>query len=530
MVYDRYGLRLRSSDLEDLTRFLEDRWRTGNNQSWAAYRNLLLDTGSCSQQAWQPLINTITNTESYFFRDRGQFALLQRQIFPELIASRRNSRKLRIWSAACAGGEEPYSLAIALQSLLPPGQPWQVEILATDINQAALSRAKTGRFRSWSFRAIDPHIWQKYFTPIADSWQISPDIQRLVTFQTFNLVGDSLSALEQGGFDLVVCRNVFIYFSAESIALATKTLSEALTAGGYLLTGHAELCHQNLQNFSTHIYPESVIYRRRSSEATTPHRDALPAIVPSVAAFSATTGHRPDRPLSPSLESPSYTPDPSLKSQTKPQVDSLGLTQNPRPQLASPSTLGSDVDRPSQIPTHSPEVASLFGSFADGTLPKGTAKNQESYRQNQLEQQLLQLLQQYPNSFAVLYGLACFYANGGASQEAINYCHRALRIEPESTEICCLLAQIWEEQNQLDRAKEFLRRAVYLDRQALRPRLELASFYERTGDLSAANRLYLSSLDLLQNLPPRCYVFGHANLTASELIHRLQKHLANIAS
>jgi len=137
-------------------------------------------------------------------------------------------------------------------------------------------------------------------------------------------------------------------------------------------------------------------------------------------------------------------------------------------------------------------------------------------------------LQKYPNSSAVLYGLACLHANMGASQEAIHYCQQALEIEPESTAICCLLAQIWEEQNQLDRAKQFLRRAVYLDRHALRPRLELASLYERTGDMTAASRLYRSSLDLLQNLAPHWHVFEQANLTASELIDRLQQHLANL--
>lgn len=536
LVYDRYGLRLRSSDLEDLTRFLEDRWRAGSNQSWAAYRNLLLDTGPYSQQAWQPLINTITNTESYFFRDRGQFALLQRQIFPELIANHQNNRKLRIWSAACAGGEEPYSLAIALQSLLPPEQSWQVEILATDINQEALSRAKSGRFRSWSFRAIDPLTWQKYFIPIADGWQIVPEIQQLVTFQAFNLVSDQLPTIEQGSFDLVVCRNVFIYFSAESIALAVKTFSQALTTGGYLLTGHAELCHQPLQNFSTQIHPESVIYRRHPSEKTTSPRDSSPTLPPWATAhpiaISTAIAHHHDRRSTTPIESPSCTSDldPSPNSQTKHQPNLPDLAQSPSPTSALPSVPIFSTARPTNTRPLFPTISPASGSSVTTNSWEKSLKNQEDYRQNRLKQKLTQLLQKYPKSVAVLYGLACLYANTGASQEAIDYCQKALEIEPESTEICCLLAQVWEEQNQLDRAKQFLRRAVYLDRHALRPRLELASLYERTGDLTAANRLYLSSLDLLRSLPPYWHVFDHAHLTAAELIDRLQQHLANVVS
>ena len=435
---------------------------------------------------------------------------------------------MRIWSAACAGGEEPYSLAIALQSLLPPDQSWQIEIWATDINQEALGRAKSGRFRSWSFRAIDPIIWQQYFTPVADGWQIMPEIQRLVTFQTFNLVSDQLPKAEQGIFDLVVCRNVFIYFSTESIALAMNTFSQALSPGSYLLTGHAELCHQPLQDFSTQIHPESVIYRRRSTEKTPTHRDQVPTIMPwEVAhpiAISTAIAHHYDRlPATPSDPSP-YTFDLDQSLNSKPTISN-----------SVPKSLPNSV--PISHPQNSSKTLTIFPksvprptSSSAPNLNDQTSKHQDDHLQNQLKQKLVQLLQTYPNSCAVLYGLACLYANMGASQEAIHYCQKALDIEPESTEICCLLAQIWEEQNQFDRAKQFLRRAVYLDRHALRPRLELASLYERTGDITAASRLYLSSLDLLQNLDPHSHIFEQANLTASALIDRLQQHLANLSN
>lgn len=546
IIYDRYGLRLRASDLEGLTQLLHHRWRSGSSQTWATYRQLLLDRSPCGQQAWQPLINVITNTESYFFRDRGQFSLLQRQILPELILSRQGSRRLCLWSAACAGGEEPYSLAIALQGMLPAHENWQVRIFATDINEEALDRARSGRFRSWSFRAIDPTTWQTYFRPLADGWQIDPAIQRLVTFQNFNLVNDELPLTDVGKFDLILCRNVFIYFATESITQTVDLFAKALAPGGYLLTGHAELCHQPLQSFATQIYPESVIYRRRSGQAAaTP----LPPINGLTQPYAAASNL--ENPLGNPLENTTglkngmetLHPAPLINADAQAiAIETAIANHQERPNYSRSDHLNDLTDsnhlnnsrssnpRPTDSFLHSLQPSSPKVPVVKPlSTPYATPKNQTEQLHNRIKQKLLQLLKLYPNSSATLYALACLHANWGASQEANQYCQQALEIEPESTEICCLLARIWEEQNQFDQAKQFLRRAVYLDRHALPPRLELASLYERIGDATAARRLYASALELLQDFAPHWPVFDHDHLTARELSDRLKEHLATIS-
>ncbi|MBE0595674.1 MAG: chemotaxis protein CheR, partial [Desulfuromonadales bacterium] len=136
----------------------------------------------------QALGRNLTVGETYFFREPQAFHLLQRQFLPELLASRRQEKSLRFWSAACASGEEAYSLAIAVRSQLPNLAQWKVTILATDINTAALRKAEQGEYGRWSFRAADPSFREEWFTPTETGmWRVRPEIRAMVTFAFHNL-------------------------------------------------------------------------------------------------------------------------------------------------------------------------------------------------------------------------------------------------------------------------------------------------------------------------------------------------------
>lgn len=200
--------------------------------------------------------------ETYFFRDHGQFDLLRLRLLPELIGRRRGARTLRLWSAGCASGEEAYSLAILVDMLLPERDGWNILILGSDIDQTALAKARHGHFRQWSFRMSPPALQQRYFQREGDEWTLDERICRMVTFSAVDLIGEPYPEGELRDMDLILCRNVFIYFGPDAVSAVAAKLAYALSEGGYLMTGHTELIGHRVQQLQSRLFTEGVVYQR----------------------------------------------------------------------------------------------------------------------------------------------------------------------------------------------------------------------------------------------------------------------------
>ena len=241
------------------------------------YYQLLNSSTPENQQEWKKLVSLLTNIESYFFRDKDQFNLLRNHIIPKLIQRKQNSKTLRICSAGCSSGEEPYSVAILLKELLPNPEEWNLRIVGIDINQEALHKAELGVYRPWSFRRVEGEIVQQHFQIINHQYHINPSIKQLVKFQNFNLVKDLFPCpnSELQDFDLILCRNVFIYFEPSAIAKVLQKFYNALQPLGYLITGHAELSGQNLSQFQTKVFPASVLYQKLADDLNERHNISL---------------------------------------------------------------------------------------------------------------------------------------------------------------------------------------------------------------------------------------------------------------
>ncbi|MDX2242731.1 MAG: CheR family methyltransferase [Leptolyngbyaceae cyanobacterium bins.302] len=278
LVANTLGIHIQPQHQPDFKKTLLTRIRTlGLSSLNAYYQHLMTRNQSISGRTeWQKLISLLTVTETYFFRDQGQFWLLKNQILPELIERKRqvlvnsnNGQKptLRIWSAGCSTGEEAYSLAMLLKDLIPDYREWDILILGTDINQPAIELAQQGIYSDWSFRTTDPEIRSRYFRAHKKDWKIDSSIQSMVTFQAGNLVQDPypdyISRIHE--LDLILCRNVFIYFDCNAIAQVLQKFYHSLIPGGFLLTGHAELHGQNTQPFQVKSFPQSVIYQKEIS-------------------------------------------------------------------------------------------------------------------------------------------------------------------------------------------------------------------------------------------------------------------------
>lgn len=227
--------------------------------------------------------------ETHFFRDRGQFDLLRLRLLPELIERRGAARTLRLWSAGCSSGEEAYSLAMLVDALLRRREEWDVLILASDIDEAALAKAARGRYGPWSFRTAPKELRQCYFRRRGDEWELDDRIRTMVSLRRLDLVRDSFPGGDLRDMDLILCRNVFIYFDAATVAAVAAKLADSLCEGGYLMTAHTELSGYHLPQLQSRLFAESVVHQRVVAVAARPvmptvsssPRPALPAAAPT---------------------------------------------------------------------------------------------------------------------------------------------------------------------------------------------------------------------------------------------------------
>jgi chemotaxis protein methyltransferase CheR len=226
----------------------------------------LLNNGLEGRAALDAFLVSLTVPETYFFRNGPQIAALEQAILPELIERRRATRSLRIWSAGCASGEEPYTIAILLRRLLPDLASWNIFILGTDINRSLLDRARRGVYSAWSLRETSPEFRSLYFSPSGEQFELARGIRDQVTFAYLNLAEDTYpSPLTQTQeLDLVLFRNVLIYFGPQMARHVTERLYDALVEGGWLIVGHAEPSSALFGQFTTHNFPGTVAYRKHS--------------------------------------------------------------------------------------------------------------------------------------------------------------------------------------------------------------------------------------------------------------------------
>ena len=184
------------------------------------------------------VVEAMTTNESFFFRDKLPFEQFRDTVLPALQAARGGSRRIRIWCAAASSGQEPYSLAISLKEMGKELRGWRVEILATDISNEVLEKAKAGIYTQFEVqRGLPALMLIKYFSQVGEMWQIAPEIRGMVKFMPLNLL-DDFSHL--GRFDLVFCRNVLIYFDQATKSAVLDRLANVTERDGYLVLGGAE--------------------------------------------------------------------------------------------------------------------------------------------------------------------------------------------------------------------------------------------------------------------------------------------------
>ncbi|MBE0575538.1 MAG: tetratricopeptide repeat protein [Desulfuromonadales bacterium] len=268
LLLEHSGLHFSQHNRRILERGLMRRIQALRMESLPAYFDYLTAT-PVNYDEMNKLLGLLTVGETSFFRYRSHRQALLNYVIPELVKENKSHRKLRIWSAGCSTGEEPYSLAIMLLENFPELVDWDIRILATDINKRALRQAREGLYGERSLRTMEDSLRQRYFNKVDDYFLLVADVKRMVRFDYLNLQTDNFPAGHNatGDIDLLFCRNVLIYFELETIRRIVEKFSQALRPQGYLFMGHAETMQNVSDQFQRHHQNNAFFYQRKERAA-----------------------------------------------------------------------------------------------------------------------------------------------------------------------------------------------------------------------------------------------------------------------
>ena len=196
---------------------------------------------SKNKELERAVYEAMTTNETYFFRDVKPFDLMKDIVLPKLFAARHSSKHLSIWCAACASGQEPYSLAMLMKDAIKAHPGWSVSITATDVSTEMIERSKSGIYSQFEVqRGLPIQLLVKYFTEKGENWQVNREIRDMVSFRQFNLLNQPNNLSPKTGFDVIFCRNVLIYFDTPTRTEILTRMSKVIAKDGALFLGGAE--------------------------------------------------------------------------------------------------------------------------------------------------------------------------------------------------------------------------------------------------------------------------------------------------
>lgn len=472
LIEERAGLYFSENRRLELEHGLRQAYAASTCADLDTYYRLLQRAGDGALEM-DRLVNALTVGETYFFRDAGQFDALQAHVLPQIIERRRAIQTLRVWSAGCASGEEPYSLAMLIRELLPDVDEWAITILGTDVNTEALDRARKGMYGEWAFREEQAKRRRaRFFRTAGSRCELVPEVRRMVTFARLNLAADDYPALATNTtmIDLILCRNVTIYFGEAATRAVTERLYGALAEGGWLVVGHSEASPLAYGQFKACNFPNAVLYQRCDQPAVRPAelRQLLPAV--DVVPWSAP----PPVPVAPP---PALVAPPRPAEEGDPLSRAEELLAFGRSEQARDLLRQVTADRPRYAPAHA------------------------------------------------LLGLA--YANLGRWPDAERACRQAIHLDRLALGAYYTLALVLQHQGRLDEAIDAMKKVVYIDRNYVLGHFGLADLYHSKAQLAQAQKALDNARRLLEARGSDEIIPGSGGITTGRLqetiVHQQQQ-------
>jgi chemotaxis protein methyltransferase CheR len=245
---------------ESRERFLSTRVREHMHERGYTRVSELLRAVRKTNVEYDSLLERMLTQETSFFRYPAVYEAFEKRVLPEIHVSKfwKNPRTLRVWSAGCSTGEEPYSIAITIADSLSFADAWNVEILATDVGKLALKNAEKGIYSGRSLAGVNEKQLATHFTKVENKFHVKPRLKKMISFAPMNLA----SPVYVGRMDLIFCMNVLIYFTEERRRTLVQRFYEALEPGGYLFLGHSESISKMPVKFQAIVLGDCILYRK----------------------------------------------------------------------------------------------------------------------------------------------------------------------------------------------------------------------------------------------------------------------------
>ncbi len=433
-----------------------------------------------TQSQTEVLAMHLTVGETYFFREKASLDVLEGQILSQLMRSRMEGDKhLRIWSAGCCTGEEPYSIAILLSRLIPDLTNWNITLLGTDINERFLRKASEGIYSKWSLREPPAWMTQRYFKPTGDgNFELLPSLRNMVTFSYLNLVDDSYPSLltNTNAMDVILCRNVLMYFTGEQAQKVIRKLHQCLVDGGWLLVSASETSQVLFSQFTTVSFAGATLYLKDAKKL-------------------------------PTAQSPWFVQD-EAKPKSIGELHELVLL--PEPQIA-------EAHVTAEVPEAPVEVQECRLGEPEETEYRESTEAFEQGRYPEAAEKLLNLLTRLPDEAKSLVLLARVYANMGRLAEAKESCERAITNDKLLPRYHYLLGAILLAQGDADHAMNSFRKVLYLDQSYVLAHFALGNLTRQQRRFKESRRHYENALSLLGNCAPGEFLPEAEGMTAARL-------------
>jgi chemotaxis protein methyltransferase CheR len=245
---------------ESRERFLSTRVREHMHERGYTRVSELLRAVRKTNVEYDSLLERMLTQETSFFRYPAVYEAFEKRVLPEIHVSKfwKNPRTLRVWSAGCSTGEEPYSIAITIADSLSFADAWNVEILATDVGKLALKNAEKGIYSGRSLGSVNEKQLAAHFTRVENKFHVKPRLKKMISFAPMNLA----APVYVGRMDLIFCMNVLIYFTEERRRALVQRFYEALEPGGYLFLGHSESISKMPVKFQAIVLGDCILYRK----------------------------------------------------------------------------------------------------------------------------------------------------------------------------------------------------------------------------------------------------------------------------
>lgn len=273
MIYAKAGLEFPESKKYLLECRLKPRVTAVHCKSFEEYYHYLRFDPARDKELVE-LFNAVTTNETFFFRDSAQIECFQKFILPQIVEERKQSKKVRVWSAGCSSGEEAFTLAMVIAEYAPPLVNWDIEIMGTDISEHILTMARRGVYGPYSIRNIPKAYLNKYFHSEEGRFTVVPSLKKMVRFENVNLM-DSLKMRTFRDMDLIFCRNVLIYFDQEARKKIISNFYDSLRDNGMFVIGFSESLNGINRLFHPFPWNKTLLYRKAGmvgavSTASTP--------------------------------------------------------------------------------------------------------------------------------------------------------------------------------------------------------------------------------------------------------------------